>query len=373
MGWKFFFTDYPLGQLTASYHRQHLSADTRQAVAIGSLWLMPAFLLAIIDLFQQDSQPVFAHLLVLRLALIIGLLAGFYLLKKVRHYQAYSWVAFSLVCFALGNVLAGKLLRFGVNPFYSGMDYIILLSIYLLIPNKTMFRLVPCLLFSLATLLCYGWLKPGLSLADFSVLLITHLFANALGIVASAKFYAYRRQQFESQSRALELRKDLIQNALLDELTGVANRRLFFRTGEEEFERFRRYKRPFSLLMLDLDHFKQINDQFGHPVGDMVLKDLSQTVTRCKRETDLFGRLGGEEFALLLPETGLSGATDIAVRLRRACHAIHVPGTNGAKITVSIGATQIRLDDGSFDEVLSRADAALYRAKHCGRDRVEVG
>jgi diguanylate cyclase (GGDEF)-like protein len=195
---------------------------------------------------------------------------------------------------------------------------------------------------------------------------------NGLGIWASIRFYSHRRQQYEAQTRAYELRKDLIQNALVDQLTGVSNRRHFFQNAEIEFERFSRYKRPFSVLMLDIDHFKNVNDQFGHPVGDKVLKDLAVTICRYKRDTDLFGRLGGEEFALLLPETALSGATDIAVRLRRACHTIILPEASRLRITISIGVTQVHTDDASFDEVLSRADETLYRAKKNGRDRVEV-
>jgi two-component system, cell cycle response regulator len=234
------------------------------------------------------------------------------------------------------------------------------------------FRTLPCLLFSLVSLIEQRCQNPVLSGTDFAILLISYLFANGLGYIASARFYRARRKQYEVQTRALELRKDLIQNALLDELTGVANRRHFYQSAESEFERFQRYKRPLSVLMLDLDHFKNVNDQFGHPAGDKVLKDFSAIVGRCKRDIDLFGRLGGEEFALLLPETGLSEATDIAVRLRRACHGVGIPGAADRRITISIGATQAHLDDANFDEVLARADAALYRAKNSGRDRVEV-
>ena len=164
----------------------------------------------------------------------------------------------------------------------------------------------------------------------------------------------------------------MIQNALVDQLTGVSNRRHFFQAAEAEFERFSRYNRSFSLLMIDLDHFKQVNDQYGHPVGDKVLKELAETIVRNKRDNDIFGRLGGEEFALLLPETPLAGATEIAVRLRRCCHILCVPGNMALRITVSIGVTQVRASDSSFDEVLARADEMLYRAKNNGRDRVEV-
>lgn len=372
MNWKLYVFDYPLGNLTEGYHRHHLNADIRQSIAIGSLWLIPSTLFIITDYLHYASHPLFMQLLSLRMLFIVVLLVGFLILRKCQTYSAYSWLTFALVSFALANVLWVRMMRMTINPYYVGLDYIILLSIYLLIPNTMLLRTLPCLLFSLFNLISYHSMGLALTKTDLSILLISHLFANCLGIIASSQFYTFRSQQYETQARAQELRKDLIQNALLDELTGVANRRHFFHSAEEEFERFHRYKHPFSLLMLDLDHFKRINDQFGHPIGDKVLKDLSIVVDRCKRDTDLFGRLGGEEFALLLPETGLSGATDIAVRLRRACHGIRIPGAADKRITISIGATQARLDDADFDDVLSRADAALYRAKNNGRDRVEV-
>ena len=124
--------------------------------------------------------------------------------------------------------------------------------------------------------------------------------------------------------------------------------------------------------MIDLDHFKSINDRFGHPVGDKVLKELSSIIIRNKRDHDIFGRIGGEEFALLLPETNLSGATEIAVRLRRACYTLDLPHHKTLRVTISIGATQVLMEDTSFDEVLARADQTLYLAKNNGRDRVEV-
>lgn len=372
MNWKQHVLDYPLGDLKDGYNRHHLGSDVRQSITVGAVWLIPNALFIFTDYLKYSGQPAFAKLLFMRLLLLFVFLAGFYLLKKARRYAAYSWLAFFLVSFALTTVFFARSFRPSVQAYYLGLDYIILLSIYLLVPNNLLFRTLPCVFFTFATLTSYFSVIPPLSIADLIVIIISHIFANGLGILTSARFYSSRRQQYESQARAQELRKDLIQNALLDELTGVSNRRHFFQSAEAEFERFRRYKHTFSLLMLDLDHFKNVNDQFGHPIGDKVLKELALIVAKSKRDTDLFGRLGGEEFALLLPETGLSGATDIAVRLRRACHGIKLSPLAGMRITVSIGVTQVRSDDVNFDAVLARADETLYRAKNNGRDRVEV-
>jgi diguanylate cyclase (GGDEF)-like protein len=259
---------------------------------------------------------------------------------------------------------------------YAGLDYLIILGIYLLVPIRVLFRLIPSVLFSLCNIIAYTSYSlnqsPPVPFAQLFIITVSFLLTNGLGLWAAGQFYSHRRQQYEAQTRSLELRKDLIQNALFDQLTGVANRRHFFQVAEEEFGRFTRYNRAFSLLMMDLDHFKDVNDKYGHPVGDKVLKELAETVLRNKRDNDLFGRLGGEEFALLLPETNLAGATEIAVRLRRACHTLGVPGHMAIRVTVSIGVTQVRSEDASFDDVLSRVDETLYRAKNNGRDRVEV-
>ncbi len=372
MNWKQHVLDYPLGDLEEGYNRHHLGSDARQAFFVGAVWLIPNVLFIFTDYLKYANQPAFTKLLCMRLLLILVFFAGFFILKKVRRYATYSWVVFFLVSFALTTVFFARSFRPTIQVYYLGLDYIILLSIYLLVPNNFLFRTLPCVFFTLATLISYFSITPVLPVSDIIVIIISHIFANGLGILTSAKFYSFRRQQYESQARAQELRKDLIQNALLDELTGVSNRRHFFHSAEAEFDRFQRYKHPFSLLMLDLDHFKNVNDQFGHPIGDKVLKELASIVAKNKRDTDLFGRLGGEEFALLLPETGLSGATDIAVRLRRACHGIKLSHLSGMRITVSIGVTQVRSDDANFDAVLARADETLYRAKNNGRDRVEV-
>lgn len=129
--------------------------------------------------------------------------------------------------------------------------------------------------------------------------------------------------------------------------------------------------------MIDLDHFKSINDRYGHAAGDVALQAAARLLREHQRGADLAARLGGEEFAMLLPETDLDGAAALAERLRAGCEALRldVPGgaLTGVRVTMSVGAVSCGVDDKSLDDVLRRTDAALYRAKHAGRNRVELG
>ena len=161
--------------------------------------------------------------------------------------------------------------------------------------------------------------------------------------------------------------------ASTDPLTGASNRRHFMDRLNEELERCRRYKTPLVLLSLDIDHFKDINDTFGHPAGDEVLKDLVRLCTRTLRTTDVFGRVGGEEFLAALTLTGLAAGGRTAERLRRNIEE-HAVETHGESITytISIGMTQLQESDETIDSLLHRADEALYKAKNNGRNRIET-
>ncbi|CAK0778099.1 two-component system, cell cycle response regulator [Gammaproteobacteria bacterium] len=166
---------------------------------------------------------------------------------------------------------------------------------------------------------------------------------------------------------------ELIHLATTDALTGLANRRHFLTQMEKELARLQRFGEPAALLMLDLDHFKWVNDGYGHAAGDTVLKGFAETLRETLRKVDLAGRLGGEEFAILLPGTDIQAAYLFAERLREqvARMAVEIAGKT-LRVTVSIGIAVLTRNDASADTVLARADKALYRAKAGGRDRVEV-
>ncbi|MGC9456678.1 MAG: diguanylate cyclase [Halothiobacillaceae bacterium] len=175
-----------------------------------------------------------------------------------------------------------------------------------------------------------------------------------------------------TERRMLEAR--LREMATTDALTGLANRRALLERLEAECLRVNRSQRTASLLMFDLDHFKRINDTHGHAVGDRVLVRFAELLKSNRRRTDLAARMGGEEFVLLMPDTPLDRAGELASRLRTEVLQSPLKNDSGDPVdwTVSIGGTAIRPDDGDVDKVLLRADQALYRAKDGGRNRVEI-
>ncbi len=163
------------------------------------------------------------------------------------------------------------------------------------------------------------------------------------------------------------------QLSLTDELTGLPNRRQLFQVGRRELRRALRFERPLSVIFFDLDHFKQVNDSFGHPIGDQVLHGVAQRCLHSIREVDLLGRYGGEEFVVLLPETRLEQAVQIAERLRQTVARTPFPTLAGeVPITISLGVAELQPGVTSLDVLLQQADQALYQAKQSGRNRVCV-
>ncbi len=175
-------------------------------------------------------------------------------------------------------------------------------------------------------------------------------------------------------ARRKELEDELRQLANTDALTGACNRRHFVEVCDKELQRARRYGRPLSLLMMDIDHFKRINDNHGHAAGDEVLKRLAETCQAVLRGQDVVGRLGGEEFAVLMPECTVEAAERVAERLRRTLAGVEVAVAEGRTVgfTVSIGVVD-GAPDRSLEATLEQADQAMYAAKAGGRNRVVRG
>lgn len=166
--------------------------------------------------------------------------------------------------------------------------------------------------------------------------------------------------------------KALQEEAWTDPLTQTANRRHFLDRAQQEFARCKRYGHPLSVWMLDIDHFKAVNDTYGHQAGDVVLQSLVSTSQQALRDWDILGRVGGEEFAVLLPETESEQSVQVAERLRHAVATTSGGADNGesAPITVSIGVATAHGEDIDLESLLQRADQALYEAKRTGRDKV---
>jgi diguanylate cyclase (GGDEF)-like protein len=163
-----------------------------------------------------------------------------------------------------------------------------------------------------------------------------------------------------------KLYEETKRSSLYDPLTGLANRRMMHLIFKRNFEEAKRYGRPFSVIMLDIDFFKKYNDTKGHTAGDRLLVDVSKVLINSTRGVDLVSRYGGEEFLILLPETDLPGAQILAERIRESVE-------KGTDVTASLGIACCTGETQSEEELINKADAALYQAKETGRNRVEVG
>ncbi len=157
-----------------------------------------------------------------------------------------------------------------------------------------------------------------------------------------------------------------------DALTYLPNRRMVINTLQTEVHRATRYHTPLSISMIDIDHFKAINDTFGHTIGDQVLRQLATLLREKSRETDMVGRYGGEEFLIILPNTRLNEAIEQAARLCKLVREAEFDVGQKSHLTISIGVAEYRIGEETWQKFLSRADMALYEAKNKGRDRWAV-
>jgi len=163
----------------------------------------------------------------------------------------------------------------------------------------------------------------------------------------------------------------LVEMNVKDGLTGIYNRRYLESKLKEEFSRHKRYTRSFSFIMFDIDHFKHVNDEYGHQCGDYILQSVCSRVTSIIRNIDIFARYGGEEFCCMLPETALEGAVQVAERFRKAIEEQENKYNDfNIKVTISLGVSELREEISSPDILMKKADDALYRAKNEGRNRV---
>jgi diguanylate cyclase (GGDEF)-like protein len=179
--------------------------------------------------------------------------------------------------------------------------------------------------------------------------------------LSAESYITVKRREAEGRAREMAKRADT------DALTGVLNRMGFNDAISRELSRARRYQQTLSVAIADIDHFKKVNDEFGHPVGDQVLVRTARLLSSCVRESDTVARWGGEEFAVIAPMTTEEGAASLAEKLRTIMAATHL-GPKEA-VTASFGVAELRPDD-TVETLLQRADAALYRAKQSGRNQV---
>jgi|GEM_PF-1835247 len=168
-----------------------------------------------------------------------------------------------------------------------------------------------------------------------------------------------------------EYNKELLELAVVDELTGIANRRQLFELGERELLRARRFGHPFSAISFDIDHLNRINELYGRHIGDQILQTLATLVQKSIRDTDLLARAGGEEFVITLPETNLAAACEVAERTRKIVAETPIATTREPiRVTISLGVAESTAETRQLEDLLSAADNAMLKAKQAGRNRI---
>ena len=256
-------------------------------------------------------------------------------------------------------------------------NYLWVLSFYLLIPNRQLFKIIPAVAVSLISV--YILLNDnqmsiqGVTELNIIMNISTIAAMNIIGFISSAQLDSQRYHQYLVQKTLLAGREQLRELAITDSLTGILNRRGFLEMAQVEFDRSKRYGEPFSFVIIDLDKLKTINDTYGHPAGDQALQRLVDLIKQEKRSSDTAGRLAGDEFGLLLPNTKPDQALEVMSRVKKYLTngVLKLPNEQQIQISFSAGITEIIRADKSFNDIYRRADKALFLAKDKGRNKIE--
>lgn len=253
----------------------------------------------------------------------------------------------------------------------TAFDAIVIFSIYALSPLQLRQNILLVLGYTTGTLLINYFFKLGVDPLTLNVAVSAQVIVHVLGLGSALQMQSYRRKSFKAYIDERDAKEMVAYLANIDPLTKSLTRRYFFNIAESEFMRFSRYRRPLSVLVIDADSFKEINDAHGHHAGDIVLRSLALVALEQKRAQDTFGRLGGEEFGLILPETALEQAKIVADRIQSVWEKTP-SNLDGMLIrsTVSVGVAEAQAEDKTFDDVLRRADLRMYKAKEQGRNQV---
>ncbi|HJR81967.1 MAG TPA: GGDEF domain-containing protein [Anaerolineales bacterium] len=362
-----------LGDLEADYRAFYLKNDIEQTILSLSIAVISVLAMLRVDAVLFGDQPgILLGLAAYRGAFILITLLVMLAIRKtakVRLYDrlALAWILLMILFFVLSSFTRPA--NYLTTPF----EIIIPFSIYVLSPLKIKQNFALALGFTVAALSVNYFFKTGIEPLVLNATTAAQIIVHALGLGSALQIQSYRRRSFKAYIQEKDAKEMVAYLANIDPLTKSLTRRQFFNIAESEFLRYSRYRRPLSVLILDADSFKGINDTYGHHAGDVVLRSLSLVAMEQKRAQDTFGRLGGEEFGLLLPETTLEQARIVAERIRKAWEQTPT-NMDGEPIhsTVSIGGAEAAPGDTYFEDILRRADRMLYKAKERGKNQVAM-
>ncbi|MES1929182.1 diguanylate cyclase [Salinisphaera dokdonensis CL-ES53] len=356
---------------------QHrIARHLRHVIGVwGALWL--AFSLS--DLHYYGAGAQYFLMLGCRVA-FVGLLGGCAMWIKQkpalatdgRLITAVTILGFTQV-FAVYFISADDEIRW-----LAALTIVLIMGVFVLVPNRTMLAVGAALYGAVGTMICVALNISETSALRMAVLALMLFMPGMAGGMAAYRFDVVRRSEFAALEQAeqeierrRELELELRRQARTDPLTGASNRRDYEALFAQERRRAIRYGRPLSICVLDIDRFKYVNDTYGHGAGDAALVALADICRVAMRDADILGRIGGEEFVLILPETTVDDAVAFAERLRLSLAAANIQaGAHNFRLTATFGVTTLTEEDKDIADLILRADLALYAGKDGGRDQV---
>lgn len=378
--WGGEFTD----PVTEQAYREHVEEATARSLIVAlRVWAALLVSFGFLDFLALGFSEGFVHLMITRLFSATLLLALAWRLRSRPQLatEGYAVTALEVLGFCLFFLI--YIIRPDIVSWNIGVTLIILISLYIFVPNRVVVSNIGAAFGIVGTIYCIALRDVDLTLlVGLSFVL---LFPAIIGYAAGLRLQKGQRQQYalftetvrvnqslqEEIKRREQLELELKLQATTDPLTGLFNRRQYESLFVRELERVRRHGNALSLCVVDLDHFKKINDEHGHDAGDQVLKHVSRLFTDTLRNTDIIGRFGGEEFILLLPDTNLHCAVQVLNRLREHLQSASVPVERlNIQLTATFAVTEVSAADETIEEVIRRADRALYDGKKAGRNRV---
>jgi diguanylate cyclase (GGDEF)-like protein len=382
----FLFVRLTPDDLEERFRHEHLSRDKTQITIVMAitLFLLLGFIAMDLHWIQQDNALTIT--IVSRCVTSVASLVAIWLVNRTSSIKSFDRIIFGWILIDILHLLIVNAVRPTDYLSVVAWDLLSIFGIYFFAPFPYHYQLMSAFLLTGSSIAI--WVITRIPLTggyETLAVLGAYVISNIYGVFLSRQRNKSRRNQFMLLLQEAELRADLSDRAIeledakeqlehlvmTDSLTGINNRRFFMQLISEEVERSKRYRHPFSLLALDIDNFKEINDTYGHDIGDEVLRLFAQQCHTSLRATDKLARLGGDEFIALLVQTDQNEARVIAERLRESIEEMDVQvKTEAINISVSVGITSSEDGLTTVEELLRGVDTALYKAKNRGRNQV---
>ncbi|MEH6564605.1 MAG: GGDEF domain-containing protein [Halopseudomonas sp.] len=347
------------------------------------VWIVLLLLFGLLDYPILGNSVGFAILVSLRLATAALLVMLFFQVKRKPSLATAGYAVTAIEIFGFVLFFFLYFIRHDIVSWVIGVAAMMIISLYIFIPNRVYLSTATAV-FGISGLLYSVWLN-GFGTPELIGLLFILSLPAVVGFFSTLRRQTGQRQQYalfqqvSSINRNLQneikrreaLEEELKRQATTDPLTGLFNRRQYEMLFHRERERCTRQHKHISLAVADLDHFKRINDQFGHDIGDLALRHAADLFSCLLRQSDVVGRFGGEEFVLILPDTDLEQAVAVVSRLREELASRPLVTPQGSiQLTATFGVTQVEGSEDSIEMVIKRADKGLYEGKGAGRNRV---